>query len=1313
MPLTLPPPLPTRDDAITRQLDGVAARLRRVILVRSGAWLIVLGMLFIGGLAFVDHQFHLPALVRGLGLVVFLVGLMLLVRRWILRPLDGSSDPVSMALRVERAYPEFNDSLVSAVQFMTQDPGDRRTSPGLRKAAIRRAARKAERYEFDRVVDSRGLKRSILAAIVVCGAAAWLVSSAPDAARAALDRIAMPFGGTAASTQTKIEILAPQPLPHRMARGEPLEIRLALHGVIPDRVSVATRLEGAPAIEQAYAVPSADGPTDATEFTVRIEPTRIPRDFQFRIRGNDADTGWHTVQVLPPPVLVPLDGRPSPQLHLEFPKYTDLAAADLPDGSGVIECVAGTRVTLRAATDRSVARASIGFRPDQPLARIMPAMAPLGARPEIAVSGFDLLGREVWQDVPIAVGRGGTLLEVTFVPRVAGPYALRIEDEVGLGTTRMFDIRVQTDPSPAVRLDRPSAGRDSLLVMPNADITFECAVQDRQYAVRSVWLEYQTNRGGPPRSIAWFDAELAGRALPAAAMFMRGIMPRPASEPLRLRLQQLGFQERLSLTRFGHADGSTLREGDIVTVSVCADDFDDVTGFKPPGRSHEIELIIVSKQDLEAVVQEAQGDIRDELLRLHAQQRDARTKVQEAIQQVRNTNQLRPEDLDRLAQAEQTQQQIRARISNPEDGLRTRLARLKQSAVDNHLPRSATTDRLDDAAAELARLANEELEPLEADLAAARRPAESKEPAAAPLGRAEKRQKEVEQTLRSLLERLEPWSGVGEIRGEARGVLNELKRQIDKGQRLNQAVPPDTAPDKFTPEQRAEFDNAATGADRLAERGRQLIEKMNRLAVEKDATVQSKLEQAERKEAEAKAKRADADRAPAGSHERKALAREADDLAAEAKDLRTAAEDLKREADTLRTAATAGNSEETKEQLRSVGDFTRQNQTSRAAAEQKAAAANLGRMLNSLEEQQAEDADRMTKKLKDADKQLDDLIDQQERLQKKVEAAEALRDSEERKAELEKLAREQKKLEAEVRDLAQRLTRNQGERAAEELRRAARDMAQAREQIENGDPATERLDDALDRLDEAQRELDDARQRNDEELMREQAAKFADEIKSLRDRAQRLLDESDRIHGVVKKAGKWERPVRTSLNDLRQQQLGLAGEVRALIEKKFAGAAVFERMLRQSADAMDLAAKRMDSRLDSAETGPFDQELEEIADTGIRGQQRLAIKRLDQLLESLKPDPPGAAPKPMAGGMPPDMPPQAAGKPGDQLPPLAQLKALRALQADLAERTEAFDKAHLDRTKLNDDEVAELESLEKMQLDVADLIKQLTQEPGM
>ncbi|MBO0696994.1 MAG: hypothetical protein J2P46_01240 [Zavarzinella sp.] len=1311
MPLTLPPPLPTREGELALQLNAVAARLRRVVFVRSVSWLVVFTLLFLGGLAVLDYRYQLPALVRALGLGAYLVALPLLVRRWVLKPLAGSGDPVRTALRVEKAYPEFNDSLVSAVVFLRQGPADRTSSPALRRAAIRRASRKAERYDFDRAVDSRGTKRSALAAILLTGLAAWALVAHPERAKAAMIRIAAPFGGTRAPTQTSLDILAPQPLPHRMARGEPLDLRFALRGVIPERVSVAVRLEGSPPVEQSYTVPPVDPPADATEMAVRIEPTRIPRDFQFRVRANDADSGWQTVYVLPPPVLVPLDGRPSPQLRLDFPAYTDLPPTDLPDGSGVIECVAGTRVTLRAATDRPVARAWIGFRPDQPLTRVFPALSPLGAKPAAAVPGFELLGREVWADVPLGLSQGGTRMEVTFVPRLSGPYALRFEDDSGLGTTRMFDVRVQPDPVPVVTMDRPSATRDSLLVLPDAEVTFGARVTDKQYAIRSVWLEYRTNLGGRPQTIPWFDAGVAGSALPAAASLMRGPVPLPRADVLRLRPQQLGFEQRLSLSRFRHADGTPLRAGDVLTVQVAADDFDDVTGFKPPGRSHEVELVIVSKQDLETVEQEAQSDLRGEILRLHAQQREARAKVQDAIQQIRNSGRLRPEDSDRLAQAEQTQQQIRSRINNPDDGLRAKLDKLKQSSKDNHLPKSATTERLDAAAGDLARLANEELEPLEADLAAARRPADPKDSPAAPLGRAEKRQREVEQTLLSLLERLEPWSGAGEVRGEARSVLNDLKRQLDKGEKLAQDLPPDTPAENLRPDQKAELDRAAVGDDRLAERGRQLVEKMNRLAVEKDAVVRAKLDLADRKDAEARARRAQAEQAPLTSADRKDLLRQADDLEAEARQSREAAEDLKREADALRNAAMAGNSEQLKEQLRAAGQLTRQNQLGRAAGEQKAATGNLERMLGALEEQKAEDADRMSKKLKDADRELDDLFDRQERLQKKVEAAQNLKDPEQRQAELEKLAREQAKLEAEARDVAQRLTRNQADRAAEELRRAAREMAQAREQLENGDPAGAKMDDALDRLDDAQRELDQVREKNEEELLREQAAKFADEIKALRDRAQRLVDESDRIHQVVKKAGKWERPVRTSLNDLRQQQEGLANEIRALVEKKFENAAVFGRMLRQAADAMDLAAKRLDNRLDAAETGPFDQELEDIADSGIRGQQKLAVKRLDQLLDALKPDQQAAGARPMNGGMPPDTPPMGGAKPGEQLPPLAQLKALRALQADIAERTETFDRAHPDRTKLNDDEVAELESLEKMQLDVAELIKQLTDAP--
>jgi hypothetical protein len=70
-----------------------------------------------------------------------------------------------------------------------------------------------------------------------------------------------------------------------------------------------------------------------------------------------------------------------------------------------------------------------------------------------------------------------------------------------------------------------------------------------------------------------------------------------------------------------------------------------------------------------------------------------------------------------------------------------------------------------------------------------------------------------------------------------------------------------------------------------------------------------------------------------------------------------------------------------------------------------------------------------------------------------------------------------------------------------------------------------------------------------------------------------------------------------------------------------------------------------------------------------------------------------------------------SGRPGDALPPLAQLKALRALQADVMERTAAFDKTHPNPTKLTQDETVELEALRQAQTDVADLVRELAPAP--
>ena len=62
----------------------------------------------------------------------------------------------------------------------------------------------------------------------------------------------------------------------------------------------------------------------------------------------------------------------------------------------------------------------------------------------------------------------------------------------------------------------------------------------------------------------------------------------------------------------------------------------------------------------------------------------------------------------------------------------------------------------------------------------------------------------------------------------------------------------------------------------------------------------------------------------------------------------------------------------------------------------------------------------------------------------------------------------------------------------------------------------------------------------------------------------------------------------------------------------------------------------------------------------------------------------------------------------DDIPQLAQLRALRMLQAEVNQKTEQFAKDHPDAAKLTEIEKADLELLRKTQRDIADLIREFS-----
>lgn len=1298
--------MPVASHPFPGRLAALRRRWRFVALTRGTAALLAAFLLAVALVGLLDWLVKLPDVIRAFCLVGILAGSGIILWKLLIEPLAVATDDLSLALRVEEYYPELNDGLASAVQFL--ETAEERTGLGsatVRRAAVRQALLTAESCDFHRVVPSRGLGMAGAALVFSLMLAATLLVADPLLAQTALLRLADPFGEHPWPAATRlVDLSAPQ----RMARGEAFVVRGQVEGVIPDDAIIRIQIAGRTSEHVVPLHKQANG--EHASLQARVERDRVSKNFRYQVQANDAISRWQEVVVLPPPQLAPLAGRASPQTELRYPAYTELPPQHLADGSRLISAVAGTQVRARAGTDRPVARAWMEYEPEYPATRLGSVLTSLAAHSPPTALALTAGGQSVWGPVPARLDASGTVLGLEFVPWISGTYALRLEDDTGIGSRTLFQISVTPDPAPKVLLERPSSSRDSLFLLPDADITLQLVVEDPEFAIRSIFMEYRCRKEDPPRRLPIFHHASLSNALTAiSATLARTPMP-----PLRLRPPRLAITQRLSLRQFRHADGTALKEGDILTLVACGDDFDNVAVDKKPGRSHEVELRIVGLPTLEAMLHQNQAQIQQELLRLRELERKARNEAAALLKQEQAIGKLGPDDLKRLTELVDQQKQIRERVGNEQEGLRAQVARALQTLRDNHLPKGGAQERLDLVDQELDRLAREELEQIEAALTNARKENEQKEqpkpgtpPEPSALGQATEHQAEVEQTLEDLLAKLDAWSNSRQARAEAKAILQEQHRLTAQTERLPDQVPAGAAPMNLTPEQRAELDKAAEAQRRLGEHASQLLQKMERIAGERGGQAQDKINQAEEKERLVEDKKEEAQKArPADPAKADRLDEEARVLAREAAALREEAAMLREEAKALQEAAQLGRSGQTDDHMRQAADHIGQNQVGNAGKEQRAGAESLEQMVRALEDRREKELDSLIRKLKDAEQELARLVEDQERLRKKMQDAQGIADPQKRDAELKRLAREQEQLRKRAGDLTRQLSRSRADRARDALGRANERMGEAGEQLDRNQDAGQEQDDALDRLDEALEEIQEARRELEEELAREKLAKIADQIKQLKERQASLLAESGRIQRRVLENQSWDRSQRTNLLALARGQAGLKEETANLADGKLAPAKVFARILKMSADAMDQAAQSMQER--DKNLADLDVAREQAADRRTQELQQRALQRLDQLLDALKEEQgmarrPRQPQQPMPGGEN-----QPAGGESDGIPQLAELKALRALQQEVNQRTEQFGRQHPDADKLTEPQKKELESIRNDQKQVHDLLDELT-----
>lgn len=1317
MPILLRP-LSERSHLPTRLAD--LGRARKLALILAGAFVfLAVGVAGVTLACTLDAAFHLPVVVRAMLLVVLLGLGGPFFYRGIWGPSRLSVHPRHVAHLLESRYPKLNDSLASAIEFLTGTPSEH-TSARFRRVAVMRAQRGFDRCDPRQLVPSGQAWRSFFLATAAVGVAGAFGFASPDVSSRAVLRLLDPFGTHPWPTKTQIQLTSPTPVdfPVRAAIGEPFDLSFTLRGIIPDVAVVNIELENGNKSEEVIAITPTEAEQKRVDLKARLEPHRIPRTFRFQIRANDAETPLYSVTLAPPPKLVPLDGRQPPQMHVTYPAYTDLPATDLPDGVSVIEATHGTRIRFSAATDRRVVSAVLVPQVDRTLMRQAAALAMVADQNGLTALGTQLLADDVTADIPVTVsGSDGTRLSAEFTPKLSGVYALRFTDETGLTGTRLLDLHVVPDPAPLVVLERPALGKDPVLLLPTSAVSIQARAEDRSFAVRRLFLEYRV--GGPDAPLR----ELPLVDLPAFGLPLSGLTG-PAVAFTQEKQLTVSAATVLPVSLFTKPDGTPPVDGDRIILRAAAFDYDDVSVLKEPGRSkEEVTLVIVGKPALDTMLQQEVSKLRKPLLNAREQQRQIRERTEELAKAAAD-NKLTAEEAAKLGQAERDQRAVRNELSDPRDGMQRAAQLLKDTIRANNLPRSATTDRIDAVADDLTRVAEQNLDPAEPLIASAKQEADKSlqggkgDPAKAAedLKKAVRQQQAAEATLDSMLKQLEQWAGAGEVRAEARAIKDQLNKAGEQGQQATEKVESGKPADKLNPAEKSELARAADKFNQLADRAAATMSKAERMAAEKAAQAQEMQNQAAAKGQEADAAQTAADGQPKGSDGQKQAAGKAEKMRAEANAQKADADKAKAEADALRNAVEKSGGQELVNDLRNAGAELQQNNPAQSADAQKSAAKRLEQLAQSLAEQQPESGDQLKKKKQLAD-EVDKLAEQQDELQKKVKQAEKIEDPKKREEELKKLANEQEQLKQKTEQAAEKLTREREFDAAQKLRDAAEKMDAAKSQLDQGMPPEQQQKEALERLDESANKLDQDRKDEQDKLGREKREQLAEQLKSLRERVKAADDEAARIQAEVLKQAGWDRAKLASLGDLEERASTVAAELKQFADKEMEPLPVFRQLTEQAATLTEQAGKRFAERkadaLDAAGQA-FDEQVEKVADDRTRRPLRTALRRIDHVLNSLKDDPKqqgGNKENNGQGGG--DMPPGGEGGGGQEqqqtggVPQLAQLKALRAIQAELNDRTREFAKTHPDAAKLSDADREELDELEQSQREVADLFEKI------
>lgn len=478
---------------IQNKIDAVR---RKHASVRSAEAACLMAIILVGVLGvtmLVDWTFDLPYIVRAALLSLHAAALLYILVRFVIWPLIKGPDDETVALWIERLYPESASRIISAVQFARVELAG--ASPAMISACVTEAEEFIRPRECgDAIRTNLLLKRfgiALAAGVLGIGLLLWGGQNTRDLLLRAL---AVP--GIEVPRKTRVELITPAKLV--VAKGDTIKIEARAHGIIPDdgtlRVQYANKAT-------AEFLMKAD-PVQTDLFSIDIE--NVQDGFKYRVLLNDGRSGEATVEAHARPAVAAIE------VQQFFPAYTKLQPAKR--STGDLTLLAGSRLGLRIVANKPVANTD--------------ARAQKHNRVRFEGSNVSHALRRDTSDPKVLYASDGSQNSIP-VPEKTTGMSVYLVDELGLESKdpAVYRIEVIPDAAPQVHITYPEVREELVTERAKATVGFEMS---DDFGITKARIRYMPIGGG---------AQLEGDGLSAAYFKNKDLEGEPVLQRVEPRIE--------------------------------------------------------------------------------------------------------------------------------------------------------------------------------------------------------------------------------------------------------------------------------------------------------------------------------------------------------------------------------------------------------------------------------------------------------------------------------------------------------------------------------------------------------------------------------------------------------------------------------------------------------------------------------------------------------------------------------------------------------------------------------------------------------